>query len=194
MTESGKAYPNSGLMAIVDKENELNYASVCNLCKEFGVYVTLNNTKNQIVVGGAKTRLGNLAKQLKAEGKLSRQLKVEGPFHTPIMKPAADKLNKELKTYPIRIASRPVMANVSAEAIVDPNHIRTELYEQIYKVVNWRGSVEKAIANGGDLFLEIGPKKVLSNMIKDINEDIPRLNVEDMASLEATLKALTEEA
>jgi [acyl-carrier-protein] S-malonyltransferase len=192
MTESGKAYPHAGLMAIVDKGSELDYEEICSLCKDFGVYVTLNNTKNQIVVGGAKKRLGDLAKELKTEGKLSKHLKVEGPFHTPIMKPAANKFNRELKDYKIRIASRPVMANVSAEAIVDPNHIRSELYEQIYKVVNWRGSVEKAIENGGDLFLELGPKKVLSNMIRDIDEDIPRLNVEDMASLETTLKTLAE--
>ena len=194
MTESGRAYPNAGLMAIVDKKNELDYNRVCALCKDFGVYVTLNNTKNQIVVGGSKRRLGDMAKELKAEGKLSRHLKVEGPFHTPIMKPAADKLRKELNKVPIRIASRPIMANVSAEAIVDPNHIRVELYEQIYKIVNWRGSIEKAVQNGGDLFLEVGPKRVLSNMIKDIDNTIPGLNVEDMASLDATLHALRDGA
>ncbi|MGD8389804.1 MAG: ACP S-malonyltransferase [Desulfobacteraceae bacterium] len=190
MTESGKAYPNAGLMAIVDKNNELDYNQVCTLCKDFGVYVTLNNTKNQIVVGGSKRRLGDMAKELKTEGKLSRHLKVEGPFHTPIMKPAADKFRKELNKIQIRIASRPIMANVSAEAIVDPNHIRLELYEQIYKVVNWRGCIEKAVQNGGNLFLEVGPKRVLSNMIKDIDDSVPGLNVEDMASLEATLHAL----
>ncbi len=190
MAESGKAYPNAGLMAIMDKGDELDYDHVCALCKEFGVYVTLNNTKKQVVVGGSKRRLQELAKELKAQGKLSKHLKVEGPYHTPIMKPAAEKLRKELQSYPIRIASKPIMANVSAEAIVDPNHIRTELYEQIYKVVNWRGSIEKAIENGGDLFLEVGPKKVLTNMIRGIHESIPGLNVEDMASLEATIRAL----
>jgi len=193
MTESGRAYPNAGLMAIVDKGDELDYSRICSMCKDFGVYVTLNNTKNQIVVGGAKRRLVDLSKELKNEGKVSKHLKVEGPFHTPIMKPAADKFRKKLMAYPMRIASKPIMANVSAEAIVDPNHIRAELYEQIYKVVNWRGSIEKAMENGGDLFLEVGPKKVLSNMIKDINDTIPRLNVEDMASLETTIETLKTE-
>ena len=191
MTESGQAYPNAGLMAIVDKNNELDYDQVCTLCKDFGVYVTLNNTKNQIVVGGSKRRMVDLAKELKAEGKICRNLKVEGPFHTPIMKPAANKFKKELDRHKIRIASKPVMANVSSEAIVDPNHIRLELYEQIYKVVNWRGSIEKAIDNGGDLFLEVGPKKVLTNMIRGIHETIAGLNVEDMDSLNATLSVLS---
>lgn len=193
MTESGKAYPDAGLMAIVDKENELDYDRVCVVCKDFGVYVTLNNTKNQIVVGGSKRRLLELAKELKAEGKITRILKVEGPFHTPIMKPAADKFRRELNRHTIRIAAKPIMANVSAEAIVDPNHIRAELFEQIYKVVNWRGSIEKAVENGGDLFLEVGPKRVLSNMIRDINDTIPRLNVEDMESLQSTIQALKGE-
>ncbi len=193
MTESGRAYPNAGLMAIVDKENDLDYDKIHTVCKDFGVYVTLNNTKNQIVAGGSKRRLQELAKELKAEGKLSRFLKVEGPFHTPIMKPAADKFRRELNRYPIRIGAKPIMANVSAEAIVDPNHIRTELYEQIYKVVNWRGSIEKAVENGGDLFLEVGPKRVLTNMIRDINDTVPRLNVEDMESLEAVIRAIKEE-
>jgi [acyl-carrier-protein] S-malonyltransferase len=193
MTESGKAYPDAGLMAIVDKENELDYEQISTTCRDFGVYVSLNNTRNQIVAGGSKIRLQELAKELKGQGKLTRTLKVEGPFHTPIMKPAADKFKKELNRHRIRIAAKPIMANVSAEAIVDPNHIRNELYEQIYKVVNWCGSIKKAADNGGDLFLEVGPKRVLSNMIKDINDTTPRLNVEDMESLEATVRALKEE-
>ncbi len=193
MTESGRAYPDAGLMAIVDKENELDYDRVYTVCRDFGVYVTNNNTKKQVVVGGSKRRLQDLGKELKSEGKLTKFLKVEGPFHTPIMKPAADKYRKDLDRHTIRIGAKPVMANVSAEAIVDPNHIRSELYEQIYKVVNWCGSIEKAVENGGDLFLEVGPKRVLTNMIRDINDTIPRLNVEDMESLEATIRALKEE-
>jgi len=192
MTESGKAYPGAGLMAIVDKGNPIDYDNLCALCKDYGVYITLNNTKSQVVVGGSKKRLGDLSKELKKEGKVGKLLKVEGPFHTPIMKPAADKFNREIGNVPIQIASKPVMANVSTEAIVDPNHIRKELHEQIYKIVNWRGAVEKIIDNQTDLFIEIGPKKVLGKMMKDIDSSIPVLNVENEESLENTMKALTE--
>ena len=160
-------------------------------CKDFGVYITLNNTKKQIVDGGSKRRLGELSKVLKEEGMNSTALKVEGPFHTPIMKPAADKLKKDLDKCDFSIASKPVMANVSTDAIVDPNHIKKELYAQIFQVVNWRGSIEKAVQNGVDLFIEVGPKKVLSNMIKDIDPSLRALNVEDTESLEATVKELS---
>ncbi|MBW2616190.1 MAG: ACP S-malonyltransferase [Deltaproteobacteria bacterium] len=117
-------------------------------------------------------------------------LKVEGPFHTPIMKPAANKFKRVLDKISIRIASKPIIANVSTHAIVDPDHTKKELFEQIYKIVDWRGSVEKLINNGGDLFIEVGPKKVLSNMIKDIDPSIPNLNVEDVESLEKTANEL----
>jgi [acyl-carrier-protein] S-malonyltransferase len=80
---------------------------------------------------------------------------------------------------------------VSTDAIVDPRHIREEAYHQIYQPVNWRGSVEKMIDNGADLFIEVGPKRVLSNMLREIHPDIPALNVEDMESLEKTLHGLS---
>lgn len=191
MTEWGKAYPGAGLMAIVDKGRELDYDRICALCKDFGVYVTLNNTRSQVVVGGSKRRLAEMGKELKREGKRSTMLKVEGPFHTPIMKPAADKFKKELDKSEIHIASKPVMANVTSEAIVDPAHIRKELHEQIFKIVNWRGGIERIAHNRETLFIEVGPKKVLSNMINDIDPSIPRLNIEDVESLEKTVKELT---
>ncbi|MCD6295677.1 MAG: ACP S-malonyltransferase [Deltaproteobacteria bacterium] len=190
MTELGRGYPGAGLMAIVGRKKELDFDKICLLCKDFGVYVTLNNTKKQIVVGGSKKNLAEMSKKLKEDGKRSTMLKVEGPFHTPIMKPAANKFKKVIDKIPIRIALKPIIANVSTHAIVDPDHIKKEAYEQIYKIVDWRGSVEKVVINGVDLFVEVGPKKVLSNMIKDIDPSIPSLNVEDMESLEKTVNEL----
>jgi [acyl-carrier-protein] S-malonyltransferase len=191
MTRVGQGYPGAGLMAIVDKERDLDYDQMCALCKDFNVYITLNNTKRQLVVGGSKRRLAEMAKRLKEDGKRTTVLKVEGPFHTPIMKPAADKFKRELDKIDFQIASKPILANVSTDAIVDPDHIKAELYSQIYQIVNWRGSIEKVIRNRGDLFIEVGPKRVLSNMIKDIETSIPQLNVEDMESLLQTVKALS---
>jgi [acyl-carrier-protein] S-malonyltransferase len=190
LTELGESLPHAGLMAIVDKENELDYATIDNMAKEAQVYVTLVNTKNQIVVGGFKKNLEELSKRIKRDGKIATSLRVEGPFHSPLMKPAAEKFKKELGRSPITIGMRPVIANVTAEAIVDPLHIRKELYEQIYSCVDWRRSVERMIQNGADLFIEVGPKKVLSNMINDINPSIARLNVEDVESLEKAVRTI----
>ena len=190
ITELGESLPHAGLMAIVDKEKELDYNTIDSMAKEAQVYVTLINTKNQIVVGGFKKNLEELSKTIKKDGKIATLLRVEGPFHSPLMKPAADRFKNELMRSHISIATKPVIANVSTEAIVDPAHIRKELYEQIYTCVDWRRSIEKMFQNGADLFIEVGPKKVLSNMIKDIDPSIPRLNVENLESLEAAIKAL----
>jgi len=190
ITEFSGAYPDAGLMAIVNRGKELEFSMIENMVKDSQVYVTLINTKSQIVVGGFKKNLEELGKKLKKEGLISTVLRVEGPFHSPLMKPAADRFRKELAPSEITIAERPVIANVTSEAIVDPAHIKKELYEQIFTCVNWRRSIEKMIDNGTDLFIEIGPKKVLTNMIKDIGSTVPAMNVEDIESLEKTVRDL----
>ncbi|MGD2124492.1 MAG: ACP S-malonyltransferase [Desulfobacteraceae bacterium] len=190
ITDFSVSYPHAGLMAIVNRGKGLDYREIDKLCKDAQVYVTLINTRSQIVVGGFKKNLEDMSKKLKKEGMIATHLRVEGPFHTPLMKPAADKFKKELYGSHISIAMKPVIANVTTEAIVDPSHIKNELYEQIYTCVDWRRSVEKMIENGVDLFIEVGPKKVLSTMIKDIDPSVPKLNIEDSASLRSTMKEL----
>ena len=131
-----------------------------------------------------------MGKELKINGLRAMMLKVEGPFHTPIMKPAADKFKRELEKCDIDIASKPIMANVTSEAIVDPKHIRQELYKQMFNIVDWRGIIERIISKGENTFIEVGPKQVLSNMIKDIDPSVPRLNLEDTESLKITVKKI----
>jgi len=190
ITEFSGAYPDAGLMAIVNRGKELQLSMIEDMVKETQVYVTLINTKSQIVVGGFKKNLEELGKKIKKEGLIPTILRVEGPFHSPLMKPAADRFKKELHGSEIHISERPVIANVTSEAIVDPAHIKKELYEQIFTCVNWRRAIEKMVENGTDLFIEVGPKKVLTNMIRDIGSPVPTLNVEDMESLERTVKEL----
>ena len=193
MTEWGKSYPGAGLMAVVDKGKKLDHDKICALCKDFGVFITLNNTRSQIVIGGSKKRLAEMGKEIKNDGMRAMMLKVEGPFHTPIMKPAADKFKRELEKCEIDFASKPIMANVTAEAIVDPKHIREELHKQMFNVVDWRGIIERIISKGDNIFIEVGPKRVLSNMIKDLDPSVPRLNLEDAESLEKTVKRIAEQ-
>jgi [acyl-carrier-protein] S-malonyltransferase len=180
-------------MAVVNKGKAIDNGKICSMCKDLGVFITLNNTPRQMVVGGSKKRLAEMGDQLKKEGLLSTMLKVEGPFHTPIMKPAADKFKQHLERCEIEIASKPVLANVTTEAIVDPLHIRQELYNQIFNIVNWRGTIERLIRRPDNLFIELGPKQVLSNMIKDIDPSASRINMEDIDSLERTVGRLAQQ-
>lgn len=190
ITEFSEAYPHAALMAIVNKGGEIEQSKIERLTKQAQVHIALNNTKNQLVVGGFKKNLEELSKTLKKENLFCTVLKVEGPFHTPLMKPAADRFKQNLSVSQMVIADKPVIANVSADAIVDPLHIRKELYEQIYTCVDWRRGAEKMVENGADLFIEIGPKKVLSGMIKTIAPTLPTLNVEDVESLESSIREL----
>jgi [acyl-carrier-protein] S-malonyltransferase len=193
MTEWGSSYPDAGLMAVVSRGQPIDNNKICAICKDLGVFITLNNTRSQIVVGGSKKRLSEMGDILKKEGMPSTMLKVEGPFHTPIMKPAADKFRKHLERCDIEIALKPIIANVTTEAIVDPNHIRQELYHQMFNVVNWRGTIERLIRNPDNLFIELGPKQVLTNMIKDIDPSVSRISMEDADSLERTVKKIAEQ-
>ncbi len=192
ITEFSSTYPDAGLMAVINRGGELDPESVHSLCQKFQVYVSITNTKKQFVVGGFRKNLASLLRHLKKEGMRGVILNVEGPFHTPLMQPAADMFKNVLEKCHIQIGSKPVIANVTSIAIIDPDHIRKELYDQIYSHVNWRRSIEKIIANSGDLFIEVGPKTVLSNMIKDIDPSVPSLHIEDMESLKATVKELAE--
>ena len=110
------------------------------------------------------------------------------------MKPAADKFKRELEKCEIDIASKPIMANVTSEAIVDPKHIRQELYNQMFNIVDWRGTIERIISKGDNIFIEVGPKRVLSNMIKEIDPSVLRLNLEDPESLKKTVKKIAEQS
>lgn len=190
MSEAGKNIPNGGLMALLSKENELDAGYVQNLCQKYGVYTALINTQKQIVVGGSKKSMDRLSEELKKGGIITKALRVEGPFHTPLIRPAANRLKTDLDNADIYIASPPIIANVTAKAIADPIDIMQELHGQIYKPVDWKGSVENAIANGADLFIEIGPKTVLSNMIKEIDPEKTTLHVEDLKSLEEAVREL----
>jgi len=190
MSQVGEGRPESGLMAIISRNGGLSYSRIESLCGRYGVHITLNNTKRQIVVGGARNRLKELARSLIMEAVSTTMLKVEGPFHTPVMEEAAAKFRKELERSDISVPGRPVVANVTKETIMDPDHIKTELYEQIFKAVDWRGSMEKIIGDGEDTFIEVGPKKVLTRMLKDIDSSVHSMNVEDMASLGKTLEVM----
>lgn len=189
MSDAGTGNSAAGLMAIMSRKVGLDPGHIHALCRDYHVHITVNNSKRQIVVGGLIRHLKAMSRRLK-KGITTAMLKVEGPFHSPFMKRAASKFRKDLKKTPMRIAASPVVANVSKRAIVDPDHIRAELYEQIFRVVDWRGSMEKIIGNGGKHFIELGPKRVLTRMFRDIDPSVVSLNVEDRASLQRTVQAL----
>lgn len=152
------------------------------------------NCPGQIVISGSKAGVEQAGVKAKEAGaKRVLPLEVSGPFHSPLMRPAADELRKVLEGLMMNDAGIPVVANVTAEPVIEAGKIKDLLIEQLYSPVLWEDSVRKMIALGVDTFIEIGPGKVLSGLIKKIDKSVKTYSVYDEESAHAVMDALKEE-
>src|SRR6185369_766886 len=118
------------------------------------------------------------------------KLKVSAPFHCALMKPAQDRLAADLAALNFSEPAMPVVTNVDARATTAPDELRDALVRQVSAPVRWVESMQLLIEKGVDTFVEAGPGKVLSGLMRQISRDVKMLNVEDAASLEATRAAV----
>jgi [acyl-carrier-protein] S-malonyltransferase len=117
-------------------------------------------------------------------------LQVSAPFHCALMQPAQDRLAELLHTLTFSDAKVPVMVNVDAVPVTDGNALRDALIRQVTGTVRWVESVKQLIAKQPAHFVEVGPGRVLSGLMRQIDRGQSCVNVEDSASLEKTLAAL----
>jgi [acyl-carrier-protein] S-malonyltransferase len=156
------------------------------------VIVANFNTREQLVVSGsppAVERAGALARS--AGGKVI-PLPVGGAFHSPLMEAAAQSFQQELSRFEFGPARMPVVQNYDALPATQGETIKEKLTRQMPSSVRWCQSVEFMLGQGVDTFVEIGPGKALSGMVKKINRSARVYNVYDRESLKATLEALRE--
>jgi [acyl-carrier-protein] S-malonyltransferase len=152
------------------------------------------NCPGQIVISGSRKGVELASEKAKEAGaKRALPLDVSGPFHSSLMQPAAEKFKDVLDGMNIVDAKIPVIANVMAEPITEANVIKEKLVEQLYSPVQWEDSVRKMIELGVDTFIEIGPGKVLSGLVKKIDRSVKTFAVYDLESCQATVDALEEE-
>jgi [acyl-carrier-protein] S-malonyltransferase len=187
MQECGDDIENAGLLSIVGKTK---IQGIERVCLRANVEISVYNSDYQIVLGGYDENLKQAKQMVEEMGYKGIPLKVSGPFHTYLMKPAADRMRAYLESRGFSIMNRPVVANTSTRAIADPVEVKTELTDQIFKSVHWKESVEKMIQNGVGIFVEIGPGKVLNGLISKVDPDARVLNVEDPPSLERAVEEL----
>ncbi len=129
-----------------------------------------DNDPTQVVVSGAKAAVERAAEIAKEKGaRRAVMLPVSAPFHCALMQPAADVMEAALAQVEIKTPAVPVIANVRAAAVSDPNEIRKLLVEQVTGSVRWRESVQNMAADGVSEFWEIGAGKALSGMIRKID-------------------------
>lgn len=149
------------------------------------------NAPGQVVISGEKAAVEEVSKVCKEQGaKRVIPLAVSAPFHSPLMEPAAERLQVEFGKIQFKDAAFPVVSNVDAGYVTEAKAISKKLIQQVTGAVLWQQSVENMISKGINTFVEIGPKKVLSGLVKKINREVKLLNVEDMASLKETVEEL----
>lgn len=146
------------------------------------------NCPGQIVISGTVKGV-ELASELAKEQGAKRvlPLQVSGPFHSELMKPAAKKFVEVLDEITVNDAKLPVIANVTASPMTDAQEIKEKLIEQLYSPVLWEDSVDKMLELGVDTFIEVGPGKVLSGLIKKINRNVKTFSVNDLESCQQVI-------
>ncbi|MBS2968950.1 ACP S-malonyltransferase [Metabacillus sp. KIGAM252] len=153
------------------------------------------NCPGQIVISGTAKGVEVASARAKEAGaKRAIPLEVSGPFHSELMKPAAEKLKAVLDGMSIADTDLPVIANVTAQPVTDGKQIKDLLIQQLYSPVRWEESIKTLIEQGADTFVEIGPGKVLSGLIRKIDRSVKTLSVSDMDTLQSAITALKEEA
>ncbi len=179
MYEAGLGRPGS-MAAIIG----LDEASLAEVCNETDTCIANFNCPGQLVISGAKENLPKATDLAKARG-ASRTipLQVSGAFHSPLMQPAADGLSEIIATFDFQAPTVPIIANVTAQPLTTAEQVKSELLSQLCSSVQWQRSIEYMIAHGVSTFIEIGPGKVLSGLIKRINKDVKTINIGDAEAI-----------
>ncbi len=160
----------------------------------YAVQIANMNSTKQIVISGTNQGVELASQRAKENGaKRAISLKVSGPFHSSLMKPAAEKFQSVLDEITIQDTNIPVIANVTADVITRGADIQEKLIEQLYSPVLWYPSIETMVKQGVDIFIEIGPGKVLAGLMKSIDSSVKAYAIYDEATLKDTISNLRGE-
>jgi [acyl-carrier-protein] S-malonyltransferase len=154
--------------------------------------VANDNAPGQVVISGTRHALLSAESMLRAAGaRRVLPLPVSGPFHSPWMATVGDRLAEAFEEVAWSDAAPPIVSNVTAEPITDASRIKNLLAEQVRSPVEWVASVQRMSAEGVDRFIECGPGSALTGIVKRIAPEARTFNVSDLATLDATVQALT---
>jgi [acyl-carrier-protein] S-malonyltransferase len=182
----------TGLMAAVLGMERQDVEKTCLEAAKNGIVAPANyNSPGQIVIAGEKSAVETFMELAKAAGvKKVIPLSVSVPSHCPLMKPAGERLGQELETITMHDLRIPIMNNADAKFIRTVAELKPSLVKQLSFPLYWEDSIRNMVADGYDTFIEIGPGKVLSGLVKRITKDAKVLNVEDQKSMSDTLTAI----
>lgn len=185
-----------GAMAAILGLEADSLREVCEQVSAQGDTVQLANLNcpGQIVISGTKLGVEKASEAAKEAGaKRAIPLVVSGPFHSSLMKEAAVKLEEEINQITIQTPQTPIISNVKAELLQDAEEIKKEMIEQVYSPVLWEDDVRKMLELGVTTFIECGPGKVLSGLVKKVDRSVKTFCVYDEASFNEVVESLRGE-
>ena len=159
-------------MTINEVEKEISLLSKQEVCE-----IANDNSNGQVVVSGTKTIIDTLNNNLKRKKKRGIILSVSAPFHSSLMKKASENMKNKIEKADFLKPNPSIISNVTAKEEDDINKIKSLLVDQITSRVRWRESADYMIKEGVTDFVEIGPGKVLSGLVKKINKDVKISNI-----------------
>ena len=165
-------------MTIHEVENEINLLPKGEICE-----IANDNTSGQVVVSGKKMVIEILNENLKKKKKKGILLPVSAPFHCSLMKKAAENMKDKIENTNFFKPKPSIISNVTAKEETDVDKIRPLLIDQITSRVRWRESIDFMIKQGVASFLEIGPGKVLSGLVKKINRNVKISNINSIEDI-----------
>ncbi|MCS7078588.1 MAG: ACP S-malonyltransferase [Chloracidobacterium sp.] len=178
--------PGVGAMAAVLKVDADTVAALCaeaeredELCRPANF-----NAPQQTVIAGHRPAVQRAMELARARKARTIELPVSAPFHCPLMKPAAERLAQDLAALTFRTPHCAVVANVDAQPTTDAERLRANLIAQVCAPVQWVASVQTLAAQGATAFVEVGPKTVLTGLVRQILPDAVTFNVESPRTLE----------
>lgn len=179
-----EAVPVGGAMTAV---LGLSTEEIERICEETEGQVSIANYNcpGQIVITGEADAVERAAEKLTEAGaKRCVALKVSGPFHSPMLAGAGEKLGEELNAVELQEIKVPYLSNVTGDFVTDKTQVKELLTKQVSSSVKWQQCVERMIADGVDTFVEIGPGKTLSGFVRKINRDVKVFNIEKVEDIE----------
>lgn len=179
-----------GAMAAIIGLDDKAILGACANAQSLGVVDAVNfNAPGQVVIAGSNAAVEAAMESCKAAGaKRALPLPVSAPFHTSLMKPAANNLADLVNTVNFSAPQVPVVHNVHAQTETDPETIKALMLEQIYSPVKWVDCVNQLKNNGATTLIECGPGKVLSGLTKRIDREITSLATDSVADFTAALE------
>ena len=185
--------PGEGAMAAILGMRPGQVAEICRKASDGKVMPANLNSPEQTVISGSAAAVKSAVEQASAAGaKRAVVLPVSAPFHSELMRPAQERLTQDLRATEFSPLKIPLVTNVDASIITSGAEAREALIRQVTLPVRWEESIRELIEQGAATFVEVGPGRVLSGLLRQIDRSVHTLNVEDVKSLQTALDRLTQ--